>query len=205
MGGVIFHHDEHRTGIKHFLLLVQVQVYQTGCLVEQNLVNQGQIIGIGAVDSVEPVSNNQFFRFRPLYLYNLRFRDILFYRRGKRRDLFWPQHRKFFINQFDRRIWIEISSDTECHIVRHIMGAVVIDNIFDRRVFQVLGLTDGSLCPVRMFFKKTGKKIFPYLAAVTVHGHVFLFIDGFKFGMKEPHNRIAEPFCFDGQPLVKFV
>ena len=69
----------------------------------------------------------------------------------------------------------------------------------------MLGLTDSGLGPVSVFFEQTSKEIFPYFALITVHAHVLLFINGFKFSMKEPHDRIAEPFGFDGQPLIKLV
>ena len=82
---------------------------------------------------------------------------------------------------------------------------VIVDDIFDRWVFQVLCLTDSGLGAVGVLFEKSGKEVFPYFVLVTVHVPVFLLIDCFKFGMKEAHDRIAEPFSFDGQPLIKLV
>lgn len=45
--------------------------------------------------------------------------------------------------------------------------------------------------------------MFPDFAAVAVHGHVFLFVDGFEFGVEEAHDGVAEAFGFYGEPLVE--
>ena len=82
---------------------------------------------------------------------------------------------------------------------------VIVNDIFYRRVFQMLRLADSCLGAVGMFFEQPGKEGFEYFALVTVHVSVFLFIDSFKFGMKESHDRIAEALCFDGQPLFELV
>ena len=69
----------------------------------------------------------------------------------------------------------------------------------------MFGLTDCGLGTIRVLFEKSSKQVFPYFVLVTIHVSIFLLIDSLKFGMKKPHDRIAEPFSFQGKPLGQLV
>ena len=113
--------------------------------------------------------------------------------------------RELRVDQADRLVGVEVARDADRHVVRHVPGAVVVDNVFDRRLFEVLRLADGGLRAVGVAREEAAEQLLPQLAAVAVHRHVLLFVDGFKLGVEEAHHRIAEALRLDGEPAVEFV
>ena len=69
----------------------------------------------------------------------------------------------------------------------------------------MLNGSDCCLGSVFMVFKHAAEIGFKDFALVVIESAVFLFINGFQFGVEQAQLRLAVTLCFKAQPVVHFV
>ena len=121
------------------------------------------------------------------------------------KDLVRLQLTEILVDNHNRLVWVEISRHTYCHIVWHIVGLIVVLDIGNRRIFQVLLLTDSGLCAVRVVRENSGEKIIKNLFAVACKSHIVLLIDGFQLGVEATNYSICKSLRLNLCPILNLI
>ena len=102
-------------------------------------------------------------------------------------------------------VGIEITAETDCHVVRNVVCLVIFLDIGDRRVLQVLLGSEDSLCAIRMVREKHSVHSLKSLSEIACQRHVLLLVHGFELSVEASDHRIHEPVGLDACPVLDLV
>ena len=102
-------------------------------------------------------------------------------------------------------VGLEVAGYADSYVIRYIIGVVILLYIGDGRVLEVFLAAEGRLFSVRVVREQSLVDSFPDLAAVLGKGHVFLLVDGIKFGVEAADYAVTESVCLNLRPIVDLV
>jgi len=193
-------------GREHLLLLVQVEVDQSGLSVVEDRTHDVADVGRFVVRARQTPAQHDVGRFESVNLLHHGSRDRLFGFELQFGQVGIGLHvAEVLLDRGDHFVGFEIARNAYGHVVGHVVGLVVVSDVGDRRIFQMLLCSQHGLRAVGVVGEQRGVHRFPDFAAVLRQGHVLLLVNGLKLGMEAADHGILETVGLDFGPVVDLV
>ncbi len=190
---VIRHSGRISIGRQQLLLLIDIQVYQSGFAVIQHLSHQFQQLGIFRSGPREPPCQRHIGSFQSQHLFHNRLFQRSFGFKLQLRQIFIRFHAaEIAVNRSNHLVRIEISRHADGHIVGHIPLFVIIFDIGDRGIFQMFLRSQHRLRSIRVIREQGGHNLLIHLAVILRQGHILLLIHRFQFGVETANHIMLE-------------
>ena len=191
---------------KHLLLLVEVEVDQSGLAVIKYRAHDVRHVGRRVGRTRQAPSQHHIGGFQPVYFLHDGSRDRLFGLEVQLRQVGVRLHvAEVFFDRGDHFVGIEITRYADGHVVGHVVSLVVILDIGDRGVLQVFLCTQYGLRAVGMVGEQGGVHGLPDFAAVLRQGHVLLLVNSLQLGVEAADHGVLKPVGLDPGPVVDLV
>ncbi|CDC95889.1 unknown [Alistipes sp. CAG:268] len=193
-------------GAEHLLLLVQIEVDQTGLsVVEDGAGDLCHVVAVGRGSRQAP-SEQDVGGLQTVYLAHDGLGDRLLGLELELRQVLVGHHvAEVLVDRGDHLVGIQVTREADGHVVGHVVGLVVVPDVGDRRILQVLLRPEHGLRAVGMVGEERGIEGLPYLAAVLCERHVLLLVDGLQLGVEPADHGIAETVGLDLRPVLDLV
>ena len=109
------------------------------------------------------------------------------------------------VNDGNHLIGVEVTAQTDGHVVGYIPGLVIVLDVGDGGVLQMLLCTQNGLCSVGVVGEKHAVDLFQHLAGVIGQGHVLLLIYGLQLGVESAYGGVLETVCLNLCPVFNLV
>ena len=193
-------------GAQYLLLLVEIQVEQSGLAVAEDLSYELGRVARRVGCARQAPAQHDVGGFEAVDLPDDRFGNRLLGPELQRGQLFVGLHvAEVLVDGGDHRVGVEVARDADGHVVGHVIGLVVFPDVGDRRILQVLLRAQHGLGAVGMVGEQGGGHRFPYLARVLRERHVLLLVDGLQFGVEAADDGVLEAVGLDACPVVDLV
>ena len=195
-----------RTGIHHLHRLVEVNVHESCFAVGKKIRDEAQCVGLVRSCLVKLPAEHHVLGF----LTDDSGVDMLF-QVGDWRILGSRECRarlptaKVLVDGGYSLVGIEVTGETDGHIVGDVVAVEIVLDVDDTRILQVLLRTDGRLCTIRMSGIELFTKCGPLLTAVVGQTNIILLIHCFQLSVEATDDHVLEAVGLNLCPRVNFV
>ena len=191
---------------QRLLLLIDIEVYQTCLTVVENATHDVCQISVLRCCATQTPADSHVCSVQTPNLLNDRLGDGLLGLELQYGDLGIGLHiAKVLVDERDHLLGIEITRQTDCHIVGHVVLIVVVLHVGNRGVLQVLLRTQHRLLAVGVVGEQRAVHRLIDLATVLRERHILLLVDGFKLGVETTNHNILEAVSLDFEPILDLI
>ena len=108
-------------------------------------------------------------------------------------------------NCVDGLLNINIATDKDGHIIGNIISVEVILDVDQRRILQMLGITNGALLTVGVVLVKQVRQGVVRNAVAVIQCAVLFFVNNFELRVEKTEHGVDETVRFNGRPLFQAV
>ena len=193
-------------GTEAFLRLVEVHVDKAAFAVVKNSVNEVGNHTLAAANlGSDTVGDSGVFGVVAGDVLRFGLGDGSLFGEGELRHVARLHVAPVFVDNLDYLVGVEVASHAYTDVVGHIIFGVELANIAHGGIFEVFGLADGGLKAIGMMRKHGTENLLVAATAVLGEAHVFLFIDGFEFGVEEAQHEVLETVGLQLAPSLNLV